>query len=196
MPTCFPVRSAGRSVKSDAGSWAGWPLSVALRTVQKVGCDGSAARPPQDYTCVRGRGIGCGRGSRVGAGLSQTRGGIGVGVDWVARVRRVCGACVGWEWVVCGAAVGRVSGWEWGALPRIDMHKHAVIHPALPIKKDCRCSRQRERTGVRRRGGRVRAAWAWPRVWGHAWSCVVVRVPLTSTSYTYHCPLLCHHRHL
>ena len=103
-------------------------------------------------------------GGRVGAGLGQDWGRIGVGVDWVARVRRVCGACVGWEWVVCGACVGRVCGWVWGALPRIDMHKHAVIHPALPIKKDCRCSRQRERTGVRRRGGRVRAAWAWLRV--------------------------------
>ena len=95
--------------------------------------------------------------ARMRAG-GQDWGRNGAGLGWVWIGWRV------WEWVVCGAGVGRVSGWVWGALPRIDMHKHAVIHPALPIKKDCRCSRQRERMGGRRRAGRVRAAWAWLRV--------------------------------
>ena len=100
-------------------------------------------------------------GGRVGAGLGQTRDRIGAGVDWVARVRGtcgergkwvVCGSCVGRVWGVCGAGVGRVSGWVWGALPRIEMHKQAVIHPALPIKKDCCCARQWKRSG---------RVWAW-----------------------------------
>ena len=42
-----------------------------------------------------------------------------------------------------------------GALPQITLHKHAVIHTALPIKKDCVCwFRQRKRSGcVGERGG-------------------------------------------
>ena len=90
--------------------------------------------------------------------------GVGVGGDAAVAMRVSGWVWEGWRPIVRRVGGAGVCGWVWGALPQITLHTHAVIHPALPIKKDCRCSRQRERTGERRRGGRVRAAWAWLRV--------------------------------